>query len=108
VANGANFPVDFPDKVGKENVTGIFSSGDWFPGSNASGSADFVGAYLKKYGGTTADIDNTSVEAYSAGLLIQLVAEKAGSVQNTDIINALHDGTWSTPVGDLPWFRNPR
>jgi branched-chain amino acid transport system substrate-binding protein len=103
VANGANSPVEFPANVGRENVNGIFSSGDWFPGSNASGSAEFVGAYLKKYGGATTEIDNTSVEAYSAGLLIELVAAKTGSVDNATIIKSLHDGTWTTPVGDLSW-----
>jgi branched-chain amino acid transport system substrate-binding protein len=103
IANGANSPVEFPAKVGRENVNGIFSSGDWFPGSNASGSAEFVGAYLKKYGGSISEIDNTSVEAYSAGLLIELVADKAGSVDNATIIKSLHDGTWPTPVGDLSW-----
>ncbi|MDT5036959.1 MAG: branched-chain amino acid transport system substrate-binding protein [Micromonosporaceae bacterium] len=103
VANGANSPVEFPAKVGKENVNGIFSSGDWFPGSNASGSAVFVGAYLKKYGGSVADIDNTSVEAYSAGSLIEQVATKTGKIDNATIIETLHAGTWPTPVGDLSW-----
>jgi branched-chain amino acid transport system substrate-binding protein len=103
VANGANSPVEFPVEVGKENVNGIFSSGDWFPGSNASGSTDFVGAYLKKYGGYTTEIDNNSVEAYSAGLLLQQVAAKTGKIDNETIIKTLHSGTWPTPVGDLSW-----
>jgi branched-chain amino acid transport system substrate-binding protein len=103
LSNGANSPVEFPTEVGKENVNGIYSSGDWFPGSNASGSAEFVGAYLKKYGGTTAEIDNTSVEAYSAGLLVELVAAKTGSVDNATIIKTLHEDIWPTPVGDLSW-----
>src|SRR2546429_2293663 len=103
MSNGANSPVEFPDKVGTGNVNGIFSSGDWFPGSTAAGSADFVAAYLKKYGGKETDIDNTSVEAYSRGLLVQHVAAKAGKVDNATIIATLHSGTWPTPVGDLSW-----
>lgn len=103
LTNGANAPVEFPAEVGRENVDGIFSSGDWFAGSNASGSALFVGAYLAKYGGTAADIDNTSVEAYSAGLLLELVAAKTGKIDNATIIDALHTGVWPTPVGDLSW-----
>jgi branched-chain amino acid transport system substrate-binding protein len=106
VANGANSPVEFPANVGKDNVNGIFTSGDWFPGSNASGSATFVGAYLKKYGGSTSQIDNTSVEAYSAGLLIEQVATKTGRIDNATIISTLHSGTWPTPVGDLSWDAN--
>jgi branched-chain amino acid transport system substrate-binding protein len=103
VANGANSPVEFPAKVGAANVDGIFTSGDWFPGSNASGSAAFVGAYLKKYGGQAGEIDNTSVEAYSGGLLLQQVAAKTGKIDNATIIRTLHSGSWLTPVGDLSW-----
>jgi branched-chain amino acid transport system substrate-binding protein len=103
MANGANAPVEFPAEVGRDNVNGIFSSGDWFPGSNASGSAQFVGAYLAKYGGSANDIDNTSVEAYSAGHLLELVAEKTGKLDNATIIDSLHTGVWPTPVGDLSW-----
>ncbi len=103
VTNGANSPVEFPAKVGAANVDGIFTSGDWFPGSNTGGSATFVGAYLSKYGGSAGEIDNTSVEAYSAGLLLQQAAEKTNSLDNKAIIETLHEGTWLTPVGDLSW-----
>jgi branched-chain amino acid transport system substrate-binding protein len=100
---GANSPIEFPAKVGAANVDGIFTSGDWFSGSNASGSADFVGTYLRKYGGTTSDIANDSVEAYSAGLLLQQVAKQTGKIDNATIIKTLHSGTWLTPIGDLSW-----
>jgi branched-chain amino acid transport system substrate-binding protein len=103
LTNGANSPVEFPAKVGAANVNGIFTSGDWFPGSNTSGSAAFVGAYLSKYGGSAGEIDNTAVEAYSAGLLLQQVAEKTNTLDNAAIIRTLHEGTWLTPVGDLSW-----
>src|SRR2546429_9131707 len=93
MSNGANSPVEFPDKVGKGNVNGIFSSGDWFPGSKASGSAAFTAAYLKKYGGTANDIDSTSVDAYSCGVLVEQVAKKAGKVDNKTLISTLHSGT---------------
>jgi branched-chain amino acid transport system substrate-binding protein len=103
LSGGANEPVQFPAKVGAANVDGVFTSGDWFPGSNASGSADFLGAYLSKYGGNAGEIANDSVEAYSAGLLLQQVAKKTGRIDNETIIKTLHDGTWLTPIGDLSW-----
>jgi branched-chain amino acid transport system substrate-binding protein len=103
MTGGPNAPIEFPIKVGAANVDGIFTSGDWFSGSNASGSADFVGTYLKKYGGTPADIANDSVEAYSAGLLLQQVAKQTGMIDNATIIKTLHSGTWLTPIGDLSW-----
>jgi branched-chain amino acid transport system substrate-binding protein len=103
MSNGANSPVEFPDKVGKSNVNGIFSSGDWFPGSKAAGSAEFTAAYLKKYGGTANEIDATSAEAYSCGVLLAAVAKKTGKVDNKTLISSLHSGSWSTPLGDLSW-----
>ncbi len=106
LSNGANSPAQFPDKVGPANVNGIFSSGDWFPGSKASGSDQFTTAYLNKYGGSAFDIDNTSVEAYSAGVVLEQVASKTGKVDNATIIKTLHSGTWATPVGNLSWDAN--
>jgi branched-chain amino acid transport system substrate-binding protein len=103
LANGANSPLAFPAKVGAANVNGIFTSGDWFPTTSASGNSTFVNEYLAKYGGQPNEVDNTSVEAYSAGLLLEQVAAKTGRIDNDTIIETLHQGTWLTPVGDLSW-----
>jgi branched-chain amino acid transport system substrate-binding protein len=102
-ANGANSPVEFPAKVGKDNTQGIFSCGDWFPNATANGNPAFVAAYTAQYSGTAYDIDSTSAEAYSAGQLLQEVATKTGSIDNQTIINTLHSGTWPTLEGDLSW-----
>ena len=56
-----------PTRSATSNTEGIFSSGDWFPGSTASGSADFTKAYIAKYGGTAQQIDDSSAEAYAVG-----------------------------------------
>lgn len=103
LSNGANSPVDFPNAVGLTNTEGIFSSGDWFSGSTATGSAAFIAAYIKKYGGTADQIDSTSAEAYSCGMLLEEVAAKTGKVDNATIISTLHSGTWPTLEGDLSW-----
>jgi len=103
LSNGANSPVDFPNAVGLKNTEGIFSSGDWFSGSTASGSAAFIAAYIKKYGGTADQIDSTSAEAYSCGMLLEEVAAKTGKVDNATIISTLHSGTWPTLEGNLSW-----
>lgn len=103
MSNGANSPVEFPDKVGAGNVNGIFSSGDWFPTSTVEGSADFVKAYLAKFGGDASGIDATSAEAYSVGMLVEQVATKTGKIDNKTIIETLHQGTWPTLVGELSW-----
>jgi branched-chain amino acid transport system substrate-binding protein len=105
LSNGANSPVEFPDKVGKTQTQGIFSSGDWFPNSGSFGNKQFIAAYLKKYGGNAFGIDSTSAEAYAAGQLIEQVAAKTHSISNDTIIKTLHSGTWHTVEGDLRWDR---
>jgi branched-chain amino acid transport system substrate-binding protein len=103
MSNGANSPLEFPNKVGVANTAGITSSGDWFPGSTAFGSAAFTAAYIKGHGGTADTIDNSTAEAYAAGQLLQEVAKKAGKIDNATIIATLHSGTWPTLLGDLKW-----
>ena len=103
MSNGANSPTEFPDKVGAKNTEGVFTSSDWFPGSTIAGNKEFIAAYIAMYGGDEFGIDSTSAEAYSAGLLLEQVAKKTGSIHNATIIKTLHHGTWHTLVGDLSW-----
>jgi branched-chain amino acid transport system substrate-binding protein len=103
MSNGANSPSEFPDKVGSSNTTGIMSAGDWYPGSTATGSADFTAQYIKAHGGTADTIDNSSAEAYATGQLVEAVAKKTGKIDNATIIATLHKGTWPTLLGDLSW-----
>ncbi len=106
LSNGANSPLQFPEKVGAGNTTGIMSSADWFPGSTATGSAAFTAAYIKKYGGTAQQIDPGTAEAYACGQLLQEVAQKTGKIDNATIIKMLHSGTWPTLLGTLSWNAN--
>jgi branched-chain amino acid transport system substrate-binding protein len=106
LSNGANSPLEFPDKVGAGNTEGIMSSADWFPGSTAAGSDEFTAAYTKKYGGTAQQIDDSSAEAYAVGQLIAAVAAKSHKVDNATIIKDLHSGAWPTLLGDLSWSAN--
>jgi branched-chain amino acid transport system substrate-binding protein len=103
LSNGANNPVEFPDKVGFQNTAGIFSSSDWYADSPVNGNKEFIAAYSAKYGGNANSIDNTSVEAYSVGSLLEQVAQKTGKIDNATIIKTLHSGTWPTLVGNLNW-----
>ncbi len=102
-ANGANSPVEFPSKVGAQNVNGIFSCGDWFPNSKAPGNQAFIKAYNAKYGGTPANIDSGSAEAYAVGEVVAEVAKKTGKIDNATIIKSLHSGSWPTVEGNLSW-----
>jgi branched-chain amino acid transport system substrate-binding protein len=101
LSNGANDPVNFPGEVGKNNVNGIFSSGDWFPDENSSGNSAFVSAYQSKYG--SGPIDSTSAEAYAAGQILAAAVAKTNSLDNAKIIAALHSGSWPSVEGNLSW-----
>jgi branched-chain amino acid transport system substrate-binding protein len=106
MSNGANSPVEFPDKIGAQNTEGVFTSGDWYAGSPVAGSKEFIAAYTAKYGGDANGIDSTSAEAYSAGMLVEAVAQKTGKIDNATIIKTLHSGSWPTLVGDLSWDKD--
>ncbi|NMI54315.1 MULTISPECIES: amino acid ABC transporter substrate-binding protein [unclassified Streptomyces] len=101
--NDANDPVNFPDKAGKGNVAGIFTSNDWSPLVNRTGNQQFVKEYLAKFGGSADTIDASSAEAYAAGQILQAVTEKTGKADNTTIISALHSMTVQTVEGSLSW-----
>ena len=99
---GPNDP-SFKNQVGASNVNGIFSTGDWFYQDKTAANAAFVKAYVAKYGGTPATIDSAAAEAYAAGQVIALVAQRTGKVDNATIVKSLHKGTWATVEGNLSW-----
>ncbi len=105
-SNGANSPVQFPDKVGAANTAGVMAPADWFPGSTAAGSPAFTLAYIKKFGGTAQTVDDSSAEAYAVGQVISAVAAKTNKIDNATIISTLHSGVWPTILGDLSWSVN--
>jgi branched-chain amino acid transport system substrate-binding protein len=103
MSNGANSPTEFPDKVGGGHVDGIMSSDDWLANSTDLANANFVRAYIAKFGGSANNIDPTSAESFSAGMLLQDVARRTGKLDNATIIRSLHSGSWPTVVGNLRW-----
>jgi branched-chain amino acid transport system substrate-binding protein len=99
---GPNNPT-FLSKVGAANAEGIFGASDWLPAAKTAGNADFIKAYIAKYGGTAADIDPAAAEAFACGQLLELVAKRTGKIDNATIISALHQGSWPTVEGNLSW-----
>jgi branched-chain amino acid transport system substrate-binding protein len=103
IENGANDPLEFPSKIGRQSTTGILSTASWYPNEKSFGNAQFVKAYIKAYGGTGNEIDSTSPEAYSCGQILQQVVAKIHSLDNQKIVRALHQGTWQTVQGPISW-----
>jgi branched-chain amino acid transport system substrate-binding protein len=102
-SNGPNDPAEFPSKVGKGNVNGIFATGDWFPDAKNPGNPAFVKAYVAKYHGPASSIDPTSAEAFAVGQVAEAAIRKVGSVDNAKIISTLHKGSWPSVEGTLRW-----
>jgi branched-chain amino acid transport system substrate-binding protein len=92
---------DFSDKVGAANTEGIMVPAGWTPSSTAFGNVDFVREFLIKYGGLAGDISADAAEAYSVGQVVDQAAHKANSINNKDLINALHSGTYQTIQGPI-------
>jgi len=83
------------------NTEGIMVPAGWTPAATAYGNAKFVSAFITKYGGAAADISADSAEAYSVGQVVDQAATKAGTIDNTKLIAALHSGTYQTVQGPM-------
>jgi branched-chain amino acid transport system substrate-binding protein len=89
---------------GTQVAEGIFVPNDgWWPTSPAYQNAQFVKDFVAKFGGTPDGISSDSVQAYSAGQVLQQAVEKANSVSNAKLLNVLHDtnNTWNTIQGPV-------
>ena len=98
LSNGANSPTEFPDKVGANNVDGVFSSGDWYPGLAAAGSRNSSRPTSPSTAETPTASTRPPPRRTPAGMLLEQVAKKTGKVDNATIIKTLHSGTWPTLV----------
>jgi branched-chain amino acid transport system substrate-binding protein len=111
MANGPTDPAQFPASVGIKNVDGIFGTTDWFPTEKTPGNAQFVTAFVHRFGGTASQISAASAEAYTAGQLLSAVVAKTHKVDNQTIISTLHAGQPITTIeGPISWnaYGSPR
>lgn len=96
MTNGPENPVEFPATLGKQNVTGFFTTDIWTPSASNPGNGKFVAAYLKKFGGKATTINSTAAETYSVGQAIQFAVNKTHSLTNKKLIHALHASSFTT------------
>jgi branched-chain amino acid transport system substrate-binding protein len=101
MTNGPENPVDFPNNVGRQNTTGVFTSDVWTPTARLPGNRQFVAAYLHKFGGTPQHIDSTSAQTYAVGQMIQAAVTRAHSLNTGKLIKVLHQGTYTTLLGKV-------
>lgn len=104
--NGPSYPVLFPKNVGSQNTAGIFTAVGWWPQEKTTGQSQFEAAYVKKYGGSRANISPDAVEAYTVGQVIAEAVQKTHSLSNSKLISALHAGTWPSLQGPLTFGKD--
>ena len=92
---------DFADKVGAKNTEGIMVPAGWTPAAKAYGNDKFTIEFVAKYGGASGDISADAAEAYSVGQVVDQAAQKANSIDNKKLIDALHSGTYQTIQGPM-------
>lgn len=87
---------------GAQYAEGILVPNTWYLGADNPGNADFVKAYIAKFGGTAADINGDAAEGYAAGQVLKQAVEKVGSLDNAKIIAELHSGdTFQSILGPV-------
>ncbi len=93
----------FTGPLGGPNAAeGIFvPNGGWFPTVNNFQNKQFVADYLAKYGGSANDISADTVEAYSAGQVLEQAVNKIHSIDNAKLIQELHADTFNTLQGPV-------
>jgi branched-chain amino acid transport system substrate-binding protein len=82
----------FTKAVGATNANGMMVPNAWFGGSTNPASQKMVAEYIKKYGGTAADVNADVAEAYAVGQVITAAVKATGGFNNTKIITYLHSG----------------
>jgi branched-chain amino acid transport system substrate-binding protein len=91
--NGPDLGNDFLTAVGgATSAEGIMVANPWYASAPIPGNAEFVQAYLAKFGGTADGINGDVAEGYSVGQVVQQVVEKLQSLDNAKIIAELHSG----------------
>jgi len=98
--NAPSLPEPFKETLGSA-TEGIFSSISWFPEAKEYQNAEFVAKYNNLFGGTMADIPEDAANAFTVGQVLQQAVESIGSIDNTALIEELHQGSYKTIVGSL-------
>ena len=97
---GPSLPKPFREGLGRA-TEGVFASMSWFAGSKDYQNAEFVAKYVEMFGGTPDDIEEDSANAFTVGQVLQQAVEKLKSIDNKQLIEELHRGTYRTVVGPL-------
>jgi branched-chain amino acid transport system substrate-binding protein len=91
----------FSNAIGAANTEGIMVPNGWYPKLNAFQNADFVSAYVAKYGGTPDLVSIDAAEAYSVGQVVAQAVTQNQSLDQAKLIATLHSGTFQSLQGPV-------
>lgn len=97
---GPSLPGPFREALGTA-TEGIFAAISWYPEATDYQNADMVALYIEMFGGEPGDIPEDVANAFTVGQVLQQAVEVIGSIDNTALIEELHQGTYQTVVGPL-------
>jgi len=97
---GPSLPGPFREALGRA-TEGIFAAISWYPEAKDYQNAEFVSAFVKLFGGKPDDIAEDAANAFTVGQVLQQAVEKIKSLDNKQLIEELHRGTYKTVVGPL-------
>jgi branched-chain amino acid transport system substrate-binding protein len=101
-ASGPDQGAAFTQPIGAATAEGIFvPNGEWFPTIKTYQNDVFTKTYLAKYGGTVEDISNDTVQAYTAGQVLQQAVEKINSIDHAKLIQELSTDTFDSIQGPV-------
>jgi len=94
---------------GPQAAEGIFVPNDgWSPNVKSYQNDQFVKTYIAKYGGLPNDISSDTVQAYSAGQVLEQAVKKSNSLDNSKLIQELHSDTFNTLQGIVKFDEDGR
>ena len=101
--SGPDQGTQFTDPIGGTKVAqAIFvPNGGWYPGIKTFGEQEFEQAYTAQFKDTPADINQDSVQAWSAMQVMQQAIEKNNSIDNTKLMSELRTDTFQTIQGPV-------
>jgi branched-chain amino acid transport system substrate-binding protein len=100
-----NSPTDdtYPDRVGRRNTEGVFTSQAWSPTASYVGNAEFVSAYTQMFGSPPTE---DAANSYTAGQVLGAAVKAVGRIDQNALADWLHANTVNTIVGPLKWGSN--
>lgn len=92
----------FTDALGADSAEGIFvPNAGWYPAIKNYQNDTFVSTYIAKYGGSEQDINNGTVQGYSAAQVLEQVVTSAKTLDQKKLIAALRSGSFDTLQGPV-------